>query len=348
MSTLQDLSSAIQHVAEATGPSIVGIGRRRARLGRRHRRRPRADQRPQHPRRRGHRDLRRRSLDASGGSRASTRTATSRSSRSTRRVRRPSTGARATQLDRRQRRLRRRGDADRRHARHVRHRLGRGARVPRPRRPTHRGQHRAHRAPRPGLVRRSDPRRRGSVPRPQHEPPRRGLLPRPAGRCRPPRPGRCPRRGESVERPRLGVAVAPSHVARRLRRSVGLPERDGLLVRDVEEGSPAARAGIVDGDLIVVGRRQARHRCRRAGRGDRRGRRHRSRCASFAGPRNGPSPSAATHRLRRGLSADDDHRALRRTDTSANASEASDCLRSLDEPRSSTRIRASSARSPSG
>jgi S1-C subfamily serine protease len=45
--------------------------------------------------------------------------------------------------------------------------------------------------------------------------------------------------------------VAPSYVARRLRRSVGLPERDGLLVRDVEEGSPAARAGIQAGDLIV-------------------------------------------------------------------------------------------------
>ncbi len=58
-------------------------------------------------------------------------------------------------------------------------------------------------------------------------------------------------RGESVERPRLGVAIAPAHVARRLRRSVGLPERDGLLVREVEEGSPAARAGIAQGDLIV-------------------------------------------------------------------------------------------------
>lgn len=58
-------------------------------------------------------------------------------------------------------------------------------------------------------------------------------------------------RGESTERPRLGVAVAPGHVARRLRRSVGLPERDGLLVRGVEDGSPAARAGIVEGDLIV-------------------------------------------------------------------------------------------------
>jgi S1-C subfamily serine protease len=58
-------------------------------------------------------------------------------------------------------------------------------------------------------------------------------------------------RGESVRRPRLGVAVAPAHVARRLRRSVGLPERDGLLVRGVEDGSPAAQAGIHEGDLIV-------------------------------------------------------------------------------------------------
>ena len=58
-------------------------------------------------------------------------------------------------------------------------------------------------------------------------------------------------RGESVERPRLGIAVAPGRVARRLRRSVGLPDRDGVLVRDVEADSPAARAGIRDGDLIV-------------------------------------------------------------------------------------------------
>jgi S1-C subfamily serine protease len=58
-------------------------------------------------------------------------------------------------------------------------------------------------------------------------------------------------RGESPSRPRLGVAVAPSHVARRLRRSVGLPERDGILVRGVEDDSPAAAAGIQAGDLIV-------------------------------------------------------------------------------------------------
>jgi serine protease Do len=58
-------------------------------------------------------------------------------------------------------------------------------------------------------------------------------------------------RGESTSRRRLGVAVAPAHVASRLRRSVGLPERDGILVRGVEDGSDAARAGIQEGDLIV-------------------------------------------------------------------------------------------------
>jgi len=59
-------------------------------------------------------------------------------------------------------------------------------------------------------------------------------------------------RGENREQPRLGIAVAPAHVANRLRRSVGLPERAGVLVRGVEEGSPAAAAGIAEGDLIVA------------------------------------------------------------------------------------------------
>jgi serine protease Do len=58
-------------------------------------------------------------------------------------------------------------------------------------------------------------------------------------------------RGENVERPRLGVAVAPSFVAARMRASVGLPEREGLLVRGVEDGSLADKAGIQQGDLIV-------------------------------------------------------------------------------------------------
>jgi serine protease Do len=59
-------------------------------------------------------------------------------------------------------------------------------------------------------------------------------------------------RGEFATTPRLGVAIAPPHVARRLRRAVGLPELDGLLIRDVTEGSPAAGAGLAGGDLIVT------------------------------------------------------------------------------------------------
>ncbi|HEY1278184.1 MAG TPA: trypsin-like peptidase domain-containing protein [Acidimicrobiales bacterium] len=57
--------------------------------------------------------------------------------------------------------------------------------------------------------------------------------------------------GEAPSRRRLGVALAPAHVARRLRASVGLPERAGLLVRGVEDDSPAAHAGIEAGDLLV-------------------------------------------------------------------------------------------------
>ena len=58
-------------------------------------------------------------------------------------------------------------------------------------------------------------------------------------------------RGEAPRRARLGVAVAPSQIARRMRRSVGLPERDGVLVRGVEDGSLADGAGIEAGDLLV-------------------------------------------------------------------------------------------------
>ena len=57
--------------------------------------------------------------------------------------------------------------------------------------------------------------------------------------------------GQTRTRRRLGVGLAPAHVARALRRSVGLPERDGLLVRAVEDDSPAAAAGVREGDLLV-------------------------------------------------------------------------------------------------
>jgi len=57
--------------------------------------------------------------------------------------------------------------------------------------------------------------------------------------------------GESPATPRLGVGLAPAEVGRRLRRAVGLPDAQGLLVRTVEEDSAAARAGVAEGDLIT-------------------------------------------------------------------------------------------------
>jgi DNA-binding MarR family transcriptional regulator len=50
---------------------------------------------------------------------------------------------------------------------------------------------------------------------------------------------------------RLGVALAPAHVARRMRRAVGLPDRPGLLITDVDPDGPAAHAGLRAGDLLI-------------------------------------------------------------------------------------------------
>ncbi len=58
--------------------------------------------------------------------------------------------------------------------------------------------------------------------------------------------------GRDRRRVTLGVGIASAAVARRLRRSVGLPDREGLLVRGVEEGSPADAAGLAEGDLVVA------------------------------------------------------------------------------------------------
>jgi DNA-binding MarR family transcriptional regulator len=49
----------------------------------------------------------------------------------------------------------------------------------------------------------------------------------------------------------LGFAVAPAHVARRARTAVGLSDRAGLLVQEVDATGPAARAGLQTGDLLV-------------------------------------------------------------------------------------------------
>jgi serine protease Do len=59
-------------------------------------------------------------------------------------------------------------------------------------------------------------------------------------------------RGQAPRRRRLGVSLVPTGVARRLRSAVGLPPRDGLLVREVDASGPAASAGIQAGDLIVA------------------------------------------------------------------------------------------------
>lgn len=58
-------------------------------------------------------------------------------------------------------------------------------------------------------------------------------------------------RGESVHRLVLGVGLAPADVARQLRASVGLADREGLLVRSVVPGAAADRAGVKAGDLIT-------------------------------------------------------------------------------------------------
>lgn len=59
-------------------------------------------------------------------------------------------------------------------------------------------------------------------------------------------------RGESTQRPRLGVSIAPRRWAAGVREATGLAPREGLLVRDADPDGPAGRAGVGEGDLIVA------------------------------------------------------------------------------------------------
>jgi S1-C subfamily serine protease len=58
--------------------------------------------------------------------------------------------------------------------------------------------------------------------------------------------------GRHLEAPRLGIVVVPGPRATRMRRQVGLPDVEGLLVGGVVEGSPAAAAGLDEGDLLTA------------------------------------------------------------------------------------------------
>jgi serine protease Do len=70
-------------------------------------------------------------------------------------------------------------------------------------------------------------------------------------------------RGESrAPSPTLGVALVHPREAGRLRRAVGLPERAGLLVREVAPSGPAERAGLAPGDLLVAAGGRALERLR--------------------------------------------------------------------------------------
>ncbi|UDY37040.1 S1C family serine protease [Dermatobacter hominis] len=58
--------------------------------------------------------------------------------------------------------------------------------------------------------------------------------------------------GEHLGGRRLGVAIVGPDETRRLRRQVGLPDQDGLLIRSVVPDSAAAQAGLGEGDLVIA------------------------------------------------------------------------------------------------
>jgi DNA-binding MarR family transcriptional regulator len=57
--------------------------------------------------------------------------------------------------------------------------------------------------------------------------------------------------GSCTQDAALGLTLAPARETIRAREAVGLPPVAGLLVRDVAGGSPAARAGLQPGDILL-------------------------------------------------------------------------------------------------
>ena len=119
-------------------------------------------------------------------------------------------------------------------------------------RPTDHRRARALGAVRARLVRGARARPRRPRRRHQHPPPRVRLLPRACRwilRCATSWTGWPAAARSSL--PTLAWRWRRPNVAARLRAAVGLTGRDGLLVREVADGSPAAKAGITRGDLLV-------------------------------------------------------------------------------------------------
>ena len=97
-------------------------------------------------------------------------------------------------------------------------------------------------------------------------------------------------RGEAPARPRLGLALAPPRAARRMRAAVGLPEREGLLVRGVEPRQPGRARRTAAGRPAGRRRRPAAARLRRPLRRTRARVRVDRRSESCAAPRSARSP----------------------------------------------------------
>jgi S1-C subfamily serine protease len=55
-----------------------------------------------------------------------------------------------------------------------------------------------------------------------------------------------------VRRASIGIAAAHTRVPRRLRREAGIVQESAVVIASVEPGSPAARAGLAAGDLLIA------------------------------------------------------------------------------------------------